>query len=144
MIFRTVLAISAIAIGITAAVAQQDPIAARRAAMKAIGAQAGQGAKFMKGEEPFDLAKAQAIFVTYATNAAAAANLFPESSKDGDTAALPAIWEKNADFKAKMAKFVAEAKDAQGKVTDETSFKAMFPEVAKNCGGCHADYRKRT
>jgi cytochrome c556 len=142
MMFRTVIAISAIAIGVTAAVAQQDPITARKAAMKAIGAQAGQGGKFLKGEEPFDLAKAQNIFVVFATNAAAAPNLFPDSSKTGgETAAAPAIWEKNADFKAKFAKFEADAKAAQANVKDEASFKANFSEVTKNCGGCHETYR---
>jgi cytochrome c556 len=141
MLFRTVIAISAIAIGVTAAVAQQDPITARKAAMKAIGAQTGQGGKFMKGEEPFDLAKAQNIFAVYANNAAAAASLFPDNTKTGDTAASPAIWEKNADFKAKFAKFEADARAAQTGVKDEASFKANFPEVTKNCGGCHETYR---
>jgi cytochrome c556 len=144
MFIRTVLAVGAIAIGISAAIAQQDPIADRKAAMKGIGGQAGQGAKFMKGEEPFNLAKAQAIFATYAANADKAATLFPPTSKTGgDTAALPAVWEKNDDFKAKLAKFSADAKAAQGSVKDEASFKAAFPEVMKNCGGCHESYRAK-
>jgi cytochrome c556 len=144
MFIRTVVAVGAIAIGISAAVAQQDPIKERQAAMKGIGAQAGQGAKFMKGEEPFNLAKAQAIFATYAANADKAATLFPDNSKTGgDTAALPAIWTNNADFKAKLAKFSADAKDAGSKVKDEASFKAAFPEVMKNCGGCHETYRAK-
>ena len=29
------------------------------------------------------------------------------------------------------------------KVKDEASFKTVFPEVQKNCGGCHQTYRKR-
>jgi cytochrome c556 len=144
MFIRTVLAVGAIAIGISAAVAQQDVIKDRQAAMKALGGQAGQGAKFMKGEEAFDLAKAQNIFAVYAATADKAPGLFPENSKTGgDTAALPAVWEKNADFKAKFAKFAADAKDAQGKVKDEASFKAAFPEVMKNCGGCHETYRAK-
>lgn len=144
MFIRTLIAVSAIVVGISAAVAQQDVIKDRQAAMKALGGQAGQGAKFMKGEEPFDLAKAQNIFATYAATADKAPSLFPANSKTGgDTAALPAIWEKEADFKAKFAKFSADAKDAQGKVKDEASFKAAFPEVMKNCGGCHETYRAK-
>ena len=50
MLFRSVVAIAAIAIGVTAAMAQQDPIAARKALMKNMGAQSGQAAKFLKGE----------------------------------------------------------------------------------------------
>jgi cytochrome c556 len=144
MIIRSVLAIAALAVGVTAVVAQSDPIAARKAMMKANGQSAGQGNKFMKGEEKFDLAKAQAIFAAYQKAAAEFGKLFPENSKTGgDTAALPAIWENKADFDAKLAKLGADAKDAAAKVKDEASFKAVFPEVQKNCGGCHQTYRKR-
>jgi cytochrome c556 len=110
---RTVLAVTVLAFGVSAIVAQGDPIAARKALMKANGQAARQGAKFMKGEEPFNLAKAQAIFVAY------------------------------QDSAAKVAKLGADAKDAAAKVKDEASFKAAFPEVQKNCGGCHNLYRKK-
>jgi len=143
MFVRTMLAVSVMAIGMTAAVAQQDVVAQRKAAMKTLGAQAGQGAKFIKGEEPFDLAKAQAIFATYAQTAEKAPALFPPDSKGGDTAALPAVWEKHEDFKAKFAKFASDAKDPQSKVKDEASFKATFPVVMRNCGGCHETYRAK-
>jgi cytochrome c556 len=140
MMIRTVFAVTALALGVTTAFA--DAIADRKALMKQIGAQAGQGGKFMKGEEPFDLAKAKNIFVVFATDGEKVAELFPDNSKTGDTRALPAIWEKMDDFKAKLTKFVADAKAAQAKVTDEASFKATFSEVTKNCGGCHQPYRK--
>jgi cytochrome c556 len=143
MIFRSFIAITALAIGMTAAVAQQDPIAARKAMMKAMGAQSGQGAKFMKGDEPFDLAKAKKIFETVAEDAAKAPALFPDTSKTGDTAALPAIWEKNDDFKARFAKLGADAKAALDSVKDEASFKTAFPTVGRNCGGCHELYRAK-
>ena len=77
-------------------------LAARKALMKANGQSAGQGNKFMKGEEPFDLAKAQAIFANYQKAAADFGKLFPANSKDGDTAALPVVWENKADFDAKL------------------------------------------
>ena len=70
--------------------------------------------------------------------------LFPENSKTGgDTAALPAIWDNKADFKAKFAKFGADAKAAQAAVKDLDSFKAAFPDMTKNCGGCHETYRAK-
>jgi cytochrome c556 len=143
MMTRIVVAVFAAALGITAVAAQSDPIGARKAVMKANGSSAGQGAKFMKGEEPFDLAKARAIFASYEKAAGEFGKLFPANSQTGDTAALPAIWENKADFDAKLAKFGADAKDAASKVKDEASFKAVFPEVQKNCGGCHQPYRKR-
>ena len=144
MIIRFVLAIAALAVGVSAVVAQQDPIEARKALMKANGQQAGIGGKMAKGEEPFALDKAKKIFSTYADSAAKAPALFPDNSKTGgDTAALPEIWAKKADFDAKVDKFVADAKAADAQVKDLDSFKAAMGEVGKNCGGCHQPYRKR-
>ena len=71
-------------------------------------------------------------------------NLFPESSKTGgDTAALPAIWANKADFDAKAAKFVTDAKQAQTAVKDLDTFKASFSTVTKDCGACHETYRAK-
>ena len=87
--FRTVLAVTAIAVGITAVAAQSDPIAARKQHMKDVGAQTKTGGGMAKGEVPYDQAKAQGIFATYVTAGDEAADLFPETSKTGgDTAAL--------------------------------------------------------
>jgi cytochrome c556 len=144
MIIRTVFAVAAIAIGVTAVAAQQDPIAARKALMKANGQEAGIGNKMAKGEEPFALDKAKKIFTTYADSAAKAPALFPDNSKTGgETAALPAIWEKKADFNAKLTKLGTDAKAAEAAVKDADTFKAHFTEVQKNCGGCHQTYRAK-
>jgi cytochrome c556 len=142
MMIRTVLAVAALALGVSAVTAQQDPIAARKAIMKANGEQAGIGAKMVRGEEPFSLDKAKKIFATYQEVAKAHA-LFPETSKTGDTAALPAVWENKADFDAKLTKLANDAKAAEAAVSDLDTFKAQFAEVQKNCGGCHQTYRKR-
>ena len=139
---RLALAATLLAVGGSLAFAQQDPIAARKALMKKNGDEAKIGTQFMKGEAPFDLAKAKAIFAAYQDAASKMPNLFPDNSKTGgDTAALPAIWEKKADVDAKFKKLGEDAKDAATKVTDEASFKAVFPTVQKNCGGCHETYR---
>ena len=141
---RLILAATALAIGVSFAVAQQDPIAARKALMKKNGDEAKIGTAFMKGEAAFDLAKAKAIFATYTDAASKMPSLFPDSSKTGgETAALPAVWEKKDEFVAKFKKFGEDAKDAEAKVTDEASFKTAFPAVQKNCGGCHETYRQK-
>lgn len=143
MMMRTVLTVAALILGIGSAAAQ-DPIAARKALMKANGEQAALGGKFVKGEEPFDLAKAQKIFATYQDAASKAPALFPDNSKTGgDTAALPTVWEKKDDFNARLTKLGADAKVAAEKVKDLDSFKAEFPAVQKNCGGCHETYRMK-
>ena len=141
---RTVLAVAAIAIGVTAVAAQSDPIATRKATMKEVGAQTKTGGGMAKGEAPYDQGKAQKIFTTYGDAAAKMPGLFPENSKTGgETAALPAIWTNMADFKGKFEKFGADAKAAQTSVKDLDSFKTAFSGVTKNCGGCHETYRAK-
>jgi cytochrome c556 len=143
MKFVTALAVVAVvALGVTSVVAQQDPIAARKALMKSNGQAAGAVAKMIKGEAPFDLATAQKSFATFQDVAAKMPSLFPENSKTGgETAASPKIWENMADFKAKFVKFGADAKAAAGSVKDLDSLKAAMAIVGKNCGGCHETYR---
>ncbi len=144
MIVRTVLAVAALSFGITAVVAQSDPIAARKAIMKENGNQSRTAREMIEGKQPFNLDAAKKVLATYQDSATKMPGLFPDNSKSGgDTAALPAVWENKTDFDAKFAKFGADAKAAETKVKDLDSFKAEMAEVGKNCGGCHQTYRKR-
>src|SRR5262249_4066556 len=110
---RTALVVAMLAFGATALVAQSDPIAARKALMKANGDQSKVAADMLEAKHPFDLAAAKKVFATFAEAGDKAPALFPDTSKTGgDTAALPAIWENKADFTARLAKFASEAKAA--------------------------------
>jgi cytochrome c556 len=130
------------ALGASTVLAQQDPIAARKAIMKGNGQAAGALAKMVKGEAPFDLATAQKSFATFEDAAAKMPALFPDNSKTGgETTAAPKIWEDMADFKARFVKFGEDSKAAAASVKDLDSLKAAFPNVGKNCGGCHELYR---
>lgn len=142
---RIVLAAAAVALAVTAVAAQSDPIAARKALMKKNGDEAKIVTTMVKGEAPFDAAKVQSAFATFADSAAKAPALFPDNSTTGgETAALPAIWENKADFDARLAKFGSAAKEAEGKVKDLDSLKATWGAFAKdNCGGCHEKYRAK-
>jgi cytochrome c556 len=140
---RIVFTIAAIGLGASVAVADQDPIAARRALMKANGDEAKIGVAMIKGETPFDLAKAHKIFQTFEEAGQKMPELFPDTSKTGgDTAARAEIWQNIDDVKARFAKFAADAKAANADVKDLDSFKASFGAIGKNdCGGCHEKYR---
>ncbi len=144
---RTVFAIAAIALGVATAIAQQDPIAARKALMKANVDQAKIAVAMVKGEAPFDLDKAHKVFATFEDAAARALALFPQNSIDQPAAddpysASPDIWQNLEDFKARFAKLGADAKAADASVKDLDSFKAAFGNIGKNdCGGCHEKYR---
>jgi cytochrome c556 len=139
-----VAAVAAIAVGATLVYAQNlEVIKQRRAAMKANGTAVGDLIKMSKGELPFDLVKVHASLKVFEEQAAKLKDLFPDDAKTGeDTAALPAIWEKKADFSARLDKLAADAKAAEGAIKDEASFKVELPKVAGDCGGCHKEYRR--
>jgi cytochrome c556 len=139
---RVMLAAAALVLAASLAVAQSDPIAARKALMKANGQQAKIGAAIAKGEAPFDAAKVEVIFKTFAEAAEKAPTLFPDNSKTGGkTEALPAIWKNKADFESRLAKFGEDVKAARTEVKDLASFKAVWSGlIRKNCTGCHEKY----
>ena len=131
-------------LGVTAASAQscQDVIDKRQTFMKHSAAEAKIGSSMIKGETPFDLAKVQEIYATFATDAAAMPTLFPDCSKTGDhTTAGPAVWDKSADFKAAIAKFAADIKTAQNTTKDLDGLKTNFQTIGKDCGSCHQTFR---
>ena len=140
---RNVLAMTAVAVGVTAVMAQSDPVSQRKALMKGNGQHAGAVGKMVKGEEPFDAAKVTAAFAQWTETAQKLPGLFPEPPKPGEeTRALPKIWETKSDFEAKIAAFgkaVAENKD-KAKTLDE--LKLAMELVSKTCGDCHEPYRR--
>jgi cytochrome c556 len=140
---RAILTGMAIFLGMGASVAADDPIAARRVLMKANGSATKVVVGIMKGAAPFKLEDVQAALKSYIDAADKAPALFPAGSDKGDTHALPAIWTNSKDFDARFAKLGTDSKAALAAITDEASFKADFPPVLKNCGGCHELYRAK-
>ena len=137
-----IVAVAVVALGATVVLAQQDPIAARKALMKANGQGAGALAKMLKGEAPFDPAVAKKAFASFEDAAAKMPTLFPDNSKiGGETAASPKIWENMADVKARFVKLGNDAKAADASVKDLDSLKAAFSQLGKNCNDCHELYR---
>jgi cytochrome c556 len=139
---RLFVAAAAATLAVTAVMAQGDVIAQRRDVMKGVGGATRDPGAMLKGEAPFDLAKVQKALTTYSEAAAKMPALYPDNSKTGgETTAAPKVWEDTNGFKAAFAKFDGEAKAAVAAIKDEASFKANFPNVLKNCGGCHETYR---
>jgi cytochrome c556 len=125
-----------------ASAVQADVIEDRKKAMKAMSQAAKPVVGMLKGAK-FDLATVKTTLKAISDNAKASAKLYPAGSDKGKTAALPAVWSKNADFLAKMKKLGDDADAAAGKITNLASLKANFPGVMKNCGACHKDYRAK-
>ena len=140
---RVVAVLAALAIGATAVLAQNAAgISARKDAMKAFGGAAKGPGGMAKGDAPFELPKVQASLKTIQETAAKAKGLFGDDTKTGETDALPAAFEKKADLLARFDKIAADAKAAAGTIKDEATFKAEWPKIGGNCGGCHKEYRK--
>lgn len=124
------------------AFAQSDVIKQRKALMSAMGDQTKAGAAILKGEQPYDPAKAAAIFKAY-TDGANFGTLFPAGSDKGDTKAAPAIWSDRAGFDAEMAKFNAAVQQGLPNIGTEAGFKTAFQNVAATCRTCHSTYQAR-
>lgn len=73
---------------------------------------------------------------------------FPDNhdSREGsNTAALPAVWDKNDEFLA-LAKSLEEKAEALKLIADSGNLKNIkiaFGQTAKVCSACHADFRKK-
>lgn len=142
MLLRTVMALSMLAAA-TAAFAQSDPIAARKALMKAQDDQARIAVRMMRGDAPFDPAKADAVFKAFADTTERFGALFPDNSKTGDTKAGPAIWTDRDGFNAAIAKFTKDVNDNRAKTKTLDDFKVAIGAVGSNCGSCHDKYRAK-
>ena len=135
-----------IAVGATVAFAQAKGGAAaiteRKAAMKAVGGANKALNDMAKGDVPFDASKVAAAYKAMGDAFAKSKTLYPDDSMTGDTAALPAVWAKKADFQAKLDKAVADVKSTAASVKDVASLKTNHAAFAKaTCGTCHKDYR---
>ena len=140
---RVLAALAALAVGASAVLAQNaQVIAQRKEAMKALGSAAKGPGSMAKGDAPFNAETVKASLQTVVDTAGKVKNLFPDESQTGDTDALPVAFEKKADVMARFDKLSADAKAAAAAITDEASFKAQWPKVVANCGGCHKEYRK--
>ena len=70
--------------------------------------------------------------------------LFPEGSGQGDTDALPEIWENPEDFSAarlKSEKAFAALREAVAS-GDSKAVMSAFAAAGKSCKGCHEKYRE--
>jgi cytochrome c556 len=133
----------ALSAGAALATSGADAIKERRALMKANGEATKPIVPMLKGQAPVDVDVIQKALKTYVDAAQKMPSLFPPDSKTGDTNALAAIWVDKADFEAKFKKLGEDATAALSQVKDDASFKAIMPNLYKDCGGCHEKYRAK-
>jgi len=124
-----------------AAVAQQETVQARRAAMKA------NGQALMHIDRIIRTGGDPAAVIDPANRIAAAAgqipSLFPSGSGKGDDAADPAIWQQFGDFQGKATNLQNQAAmlAAAAQAGDLATVRAQYDKVVQACGDCHKPYR---
>jgi cytochrome c556 len=142
---RIALAAAFSVLGVTAVIAQSDPIAARKALMKGNNDNATVMVKMMKGEEPYHAAKVKIAFDQWAETAQKLPNLFPDNSKTGqNTRATPKVWKTRSDFDAKIQDFGKAVADNRDHAKNADELKVAVAAVGKACDNCHEQYRARS
>jgi cytochrome c556 len=145
---RTAVAMALVVCAGMAALAQQDPIKARQAAMKLNGQALRSIDRIIQaGGNPADvIAPANKI----ADIAGEIPTLFPTGSgparNAGKTEADAAIWQQFDDFSAKAANLQSQARmlAAAAQTGDLAIVRAQFDKMVQGCGDCHKSYRHRS
>ncbi len=130
-----------LALAAAAAVAQEDAVQARRAAMKANGQALMHIDKIIRGGgKPADVVEPA---MKIAARAVQIPDLFPPGSGAGDAAADPSIWKKFDDFQGKAANLQSQASmlAAAAQAGDLATVRAQFDKVVQACSACHKPYR---
>ena len=151
MMKRCLIALAVIASGagvVGSAQAQQKPedvIKYRKAVMTVQAWNMRPLGLMVKGQQPYDAA----LFAWYAGVIQSTSFMLPDAflpgSDKGDTRAKPEIWKDAAKFKQVVDNFNADATKlvAATKAGTLDAVKGPFGALAKNCGGCHNDFRMK-
>ncbi len=102
----------------------------------------------VKGEAPFDAAKADDAFAKLIVTATKLAASFPESAKGKSSpnsrySASPKVWEMTAEFKAEIDKLTKVLQDNRSKANTLEGLKAVYTPVNNSCNSCHEVFRLR-
>ena len=141
----TAAALAAAVLGTAFGAAAQAPaeIAQRQELMKGNGAGMRTLTPIVRGEAPWNAQAAGQAAASMQAGAQRAKALFPAGSI-GQSAALPAIWERKAEFDAIFDRQAAAAGELVrlAAANDEAGFKAAFPALGQTCGACHTPFRR--
>jgi cytochrome c556 len=142
-----VLALPGLALAQSADEAAEKAIEARHGFMTMLGINMGQLSGMAKGEIAYDEAaatRAAANIVALTQYDAPALFIEGTSSEDNDDSdALPAIWEKPDDFRAKFAALGEAAAGSPDAVKGgQENLGPVLQKIGGACKACHDNYRK--
>ena len=100
----------------------------------------------LRNERPWNQSDAIQAATVWRDNGARLLGVFPSGSgrQPGvETRALPAVWERRADFEAMAVRLQRAGEEllAAAQANNEQSFRAGFPAVGQICGDCHRVFR---
>lgn len=129
-------------------VAAIDPIEARKEGFKAFKKEMGAIKKLVEAGDASQQAKllshAKALDSVASDQWSKVKEHFPAGSHNGDTEALPSIWEKATEFQAAIdkQKHATAALVAAAQTADPAQWKAAFGNVGGSCKNCHESFKK--
>lgn len=144
---RLAIALGAVALSCSV-VAAIDPIEARKEGFKAFKKEMGAIKKLVEAGDASQQAKllnhAKTLDSVAAEQWRKVKEHFPAGSHQGDTEALPAIWEKASEFQAAIDKqtTATAALVAAAQTADPSQWKAAFGQVGGSCKNCHDSFKK--
>ena len=143
---RVLVAAAALAVSVSAVVAQQDVAVKQQNLMKEQGKHMyGVVLKMVKGEIPYDQAAAEAALKALGDSVITIPSVFATNPKQDVVNATygssQKIWQTKSDFDAKVPPVAKAIADAKGTFKDPATLKVAFDAVQAKCNGCHDDYR---
>lgn len=144
---RAWLAAAALLLAGMTPVETQEVLDRRQAMMKEMRNELGSFVPMLKGDRPWEAKRVRAAAERIRADAARITTLFPAgtSSERVFTMALPAIWERAAEFEAaaKATEAAARRLVELAPSADGPALSAQVEALTNSCLGCHQSFRLR-
>lgn len=100
--------------------------------------------ELLTGEMDFDERHVEAQATSLGLNAQLVSSLFPPESEEGDTAALPGIWQRPEQFLARAEAAEREGRNlvAAAESGDREFLVQSLKRLADACRNCHREFRR--
>ena len=136
-------AVATATLAVQAQMKPEDQIKQRQAGYRVLGYNFGSLAAMADGKKPYNKDEATRNANLAAAIADYPRQFFGDGTDKGETKAKPEIWQKRADFDAKMDKMVTAVKALPQAAGDTEALKKAVKEAGGACKACHDDYRNK-
>lgn len=123
---------------------EQDVIDYRKDVMLGMATHLTALTGLLDGEMDFDERHLEAQATSLGLNAQLVSSLFPPESGEGDTAALPGIWQRPEQFLARAEAAEREGRNLVAAVEsgDREFLVQSLKRLADACRNCHGEFRR--